>query len=72
MEYKRFADRKREYPQFQIAKFYFPIDVSVKEKDDVDFQDLDGAKASVYCREVSDMIAVSYTHLDVYKRQDFQ
>ena len=37
MEYKRFSERKREYPQFQIAKFYFPIDVSVKEKDDEDF-----------------------------------
>ena len=64
MEYKRFADRKREYPQFQIAKFYFPIDVSVKEKDDEDFQDLDGAEAAVYSREVSDMIARKIRRID--------
>lgn len=64
MEYKRFADRKREYPQFQIAKLYFPIDVSVKEKDDEDFQELDGAEAAVYSREVSDMIARKIRRID--------
>lgn len=57
MEYKRFQDRRTEYPQLQMAKFYVPVDILFVCKANGDDRELSPAEASVYLEPLSQMLA---------------
>lgn len=57
MAYKRFLDWKREYPDFQIVKFYVPVDVTLLPRGADQDVELDGREAAAYQRPISDMLA---------------
>ena len=41
----------------------------IRDRYDIDSKMLNAAKINIEAAEMEDVIAVSYTHLDVYKRQ---
>lgn len=57
MEYKRFQDRRTEYPQLQMAKFYVPVEVSLVYEVNGDERELSPAEASAYSEPLSQMLA---------------
>lgn len=57
MEYKRFRDWKKEHAGFQIAKFYFPVEVVWNSDCGFNTKELSPAEAAVYQPQISEMIA---------------
>jgi len=57
MEYKRFQDWRQEHASFQIAKFYFPVEVSWKPEHSFSAIELTPAEAVAYQPQISEMIA---------------
>lgn len=55
MEYKRFLDRRREYPQYQIVKFYLPVYASFfpEDSDGLNEEDLTAKEAAIYQEPLS-------------------
>ena len=56
MEYKRFEDWRQEHDSFQIAKFYFPIEVVWKADQSSDFIELTSVEAVSYQPQISEVI----------------
>ncbi|XBX10738.1 hypothetical protein QMP26_41315 (plasmid) [Enterocloster clostridioformis] len=53
MQYKRFQDWRREYSQFQLVKFYVPVDVTLCSNET---HDLEKTEAAVYQPQISEML----------------
>lgn len=57
MEYKRFQDWRQEHGSFQIAKFYFPVEVVWHSDQGSDFMELTSSEAAAYHSQISERIA---------------
>lgn len=53
MEFKRMEDRRREYPQFQMAKVYAPIEVSFLERDSTALRKLGKSETVAFTSVIS-------------------
>lgn len=57
MEYKRFQDWRREYDMFHVAKFYFPVEVTLVPAHGPDAIELSPAEAAAFHQQISERIA---------------
>lgn len=56
MEYKRLRDRRKDYPDFQMVKVYFPVEVSLEPVHGEESLELDAETAASYCVPIARML----------------
>lgn len=53
MAFKRMQDWMQNYPQFQLAKVYAPIDIYLQEKEEASYQQLSGSETLPFAEVIS-------------------